>query len=139
MEEDMRRLIVADEDLWAEIVKAWATGKQVLKDERPVPAIPRSPEELRQMWCTYRLGPEPDARITRVQHVQPDANTLLIRIPAKELVEEFEAELSATGAPYQLPLFYDIFYDKELKVPDPARRLELQALRIGDYAIGMCA
>ena len=134
------RIMVTNDDLWGEIVKAWATGKDRLDSlNRPVPPIPTNPEELKQLWLDFHIGPEPDGRITRVEHVQPDANTLLIRIPAKELVEEFESEMEASGAEYEIPEFYNQFYHAVLEVPDPKERVRLQKLRIGDYSIGMCA
>jgi len=135
-----RRLIVVKEDLWGEIVKAWAKGEATLHSvDRPVPPIPTTPEELRQLWSDYNIGPPPDGRITRVEHVQPDAHTLLIRIPAKELVEEFERELRAPDGVYAIPEFYNEFWHRVLEVPDPEQRVRLQKLRIGDYSIGMCA
>jgi hypothetical protein len=134
-----RRIIVTDDDIWGEIVKAWATGAKVLQSEaRPVPPIPTTPEELKQLWHDFKIGPPPDGRITRVEHVQPDANTLLIRIPAKELVEEFERELRAPGGKYEAPDFYNVLWDHVLELPDPEQRVRLQKLRIGDYSIGMC-
>ena len=134
-----RRLIVVDEDIWGEIVKAWAKGEATLHSvDRPVPPIPTTPEELRQLWSDFNIGPPPDGRITRVEHVQPDANTLLIRIPAKELVEEFQHELEAPGGQYGIPEFYNQIYHAVLKVDDPKERVRLQKLRIGDYSIGMC-
>jgi hypothetical protein len=133
-----RRLIVVNEDLWGEIVKAWAIGKTVLQDGRPVPSIPATKEELDALWCNYSLGPPPDGRITKVEHVQPDANTLLIRIPAKELVIEFEEELKGSTGKYEIPEFYNEFYDDVLEVNESSQRVRLQKLRIGDYSIGMC-
>lgn len=134
-----RRLIVVNEDLWGEIVKAWAKGEETLHSvDRPVPPIPTTPEELRQLWADFKIGPVPDGRITRVEHVQPDENTLLIRIPAKKLVEEFENELLAPGGVYGIPEFYNEFWHSVLAVPDTDQRIRLQKLRIGDYSIGMC-
>lgn len=125
--------------LWGKLVKTWATGvNQFDKTKPPIPR-PTTLDELRATCASLGITLDIPARTT-FKHIdwhQARADALSIRLPPKELVETFEAELR-NGTNYAIPQFYNDFYNAQLSITDAEERVDFQAARIGDYAVGMC-
>ncbi|HEY8564689.1 MAG TPA: hypothetical protein VIL65_04255 [Beijerinckiaceae bacterium] len=75
-------------------------------------------------------------RIKEIAFVDQDQQTLLIRVPNKEMVEE--AVVRFTNQPqasrYPAPSFYEMMHSRR---PPPA--LDILYSRIADYTISQCA
>lgn len=124
---------------WGKLVKSWATGVNYFDPDQVAIPIPSTLAEFKAQ-CTARGIPVnlPDY-ITELSIQQMAKHRLNVHLPSKELVLEAEAQLTAPGATYPIPSFYDDIYDSQLGTLSKEKTLELQAARIGDYAIGMCA
>ena len=129
------------DEKWGRLVKSWATGKnQIDPDQDPIP-VPVTLDELRDTCALYDIVLTIPARVTNEMidwHVAT-VDSLSIRLPPKQLVEEFEEALR-DGDEYFLQEFYSIaFSGAPLSLPTPDDRSTFQANRIGDYSVGMCA
>lgn len=135
----MPRLIKPEHELlWGKLVKSWATGKNYFDATRPAPPLPRTMQEFKDTCAGLGIDlSNLPASVTGIVFVQPSSESLTIRIPPKEMVEASEQVLGQPGSRYDLPAFYDEFYETQLTVQD-ARKLEFHALRLGDYSISNC-
>jgi hypothetical protein len=84
---------------------------------------------------------------TEVIIVQGDADTMVLRLPPKSVLQASEQNLLSGGA-YPTPTFYEPLYTdpgepvvhaKPPMLPDVAGIMNLHANRIGDYTMGLCA
>jgi hypothetical protein len=119
------RIEIVDAIAWGNLVKDWVKGAK---------PVPRNLTELKAQCGTSIKIPESMKAVTIVQQSE---DAVLVRLPARKMVVDAEAELQATG--YPLPDFYaKAFGDAAFVFTTPAQRLEFQACRIGDYAISNC-
>jgi len=133
-------LIRVDNDvLWGKLVRSWATGVNHVVPGQPAPKPPESLDDLKTQCQRAGIGITIPDFIKGLQLVRMPKDTLMLRIPAKELVEQAERDLKASNAKYPIPLYYDDAYGMSLNVPSPDERVKLQTCRIGDYSISMCA
>ncbi len=132
-------LIRVDNDvLWGKLVKSWATGVNHVVPGEPAPKAPETLDDLEAQCQKAGIGITIPSYITGLQLVRMPKDTLMLRLPAKELVEKIEGDLKAPGAKYPIPQYYDDAYGLSLNVPNPDERVKLQTCRIGDYSISMC-
>ena len=71
-----------------------------------------------------------------MRFVQDDAETLVVKLPCRELLEQGEAAIAKAGGDYPLPSFYERAFAAKPQVKD---KQAFHAERIGDYAIATCA
>lgn len=130
------RVQITNFERWGKLIKTWATGQDYLQDGHEYP-VPGTLKELKEQCSRAQVGATIPDRITGLQVVQMNTETLLIRLPPKEGIKDSEARLAA-GATYMLPPFYKrVFEGQDPTIPD-ADRLKFHAERIGDYTIGNC-
>jgi hypothetical protein len=133
-------LIKVDNDvLWGKLVRSWATGVNHVVPGQPVPKAPETLDDLKEQCRKAGIGISIPSYITGLQVVRMPKDKLVLRLPAKEAVEEVERDLRAPGATYPIPQYYDDAYGMSLNVPNPDERVKLQTCRIGDYSISFCA
>jgi hypothetical protein len=84
---------------------------------------------------------------TEVIIVQGNANTMVLRLPPKSVLQTTEQTL-LNGNAYPTPTFYDPLYTPQggavvhanpPMMPNHAGIMDLHANRIGDYTMGLCA
>jgi len=135
----MDKLVRVDNDvLWGKLVRSWATGVNHVVPGKPAPTPPQTLDDLKEQCQKAGIGISIPSFVTGLQLVRMPKDTLTLRLPAKELVEEVERDLKASGAKYPIPQYYDEAYGMALDVPDPDERVKLQTCRIGDYSISLC-
>jgi hypothetical protein len=131
-----------DFERWGRLIKTWATGTSYFEDINPQLSIDRLPipltrEQFDRQCRLAQTGvvvPESIRGLTIIQH---SWDQLLIRLPPKERIEEFERIMNSEGTgPYNFfPAFYERFRQRDLSVDE---KLTVQACRIGDYTISIC-
>lgn len=128
----------ADEEKWGRLVRGWARG---VSEFPGIPyekvQVPRSLDDLMAQCQLVRINVHVPASMTGLVVLQPGSETMVLRLPAKKLVEDAMAQFGAAGFDYQLPFFYDT-YCGTLKLNGKDDEDKFQALRIGDYSIGQC-
>lgn len=122
----MDKVEIANYQAFGEKVKAWAKGTE------PLPA---TMQEFADQLAKADVGASIPERFSRVEFVQSDTETLVIRLPCKATLEAKEAELSSQKGSYPLPAFYERAFAGQPNIPD---MVAFQAERIGDYTIQMC-
>jgi hypothetical protein len=130
---------VDNEVLWGKLVRSWATGVNHIVPGEAAPKAPETLDELRTQCQKAGIGITIPGFITGLEIVRMPKDKLLLRLPAKELVEQAERDLKASDAKYPIPQYYDNAYGMSLSVASPDERVKLQTCRIGDYSISMCA
>ena len=131
-------LEIEDDVLWGKLVKSWATGKNYVNPGAGPIAIPRTLDDL------LRTAGEIGLRITfpdgmvGLAVIQYSPQTVVIKLPPKDMVEETEAKLKQENAKYPMPKFYEEFFGIPLPPLAEAQRFQLHAARIGDYSIRNC-
>ena len=131
------RIEISDDILWGQLLLSWATGKSHLAPGHASPALPRTMKDLQKQASEIGLAITFPDGMVGVQFVQFSSETIVIKLPPKEMVEATEAELVA-GLQYPMPQFYDDFYDTRLPKMTTEAALDLHAARIGDYAVRNC-
>jgi hypothetical protein len=135
----MVELIKVDNDvLWGKLVRSWATGVNHVVPGQPAPQPPETLDQLKEQCRKAGIGITIPSFITGLQLVRMPKDMLMLRLPAKELVEGIEADLKQPGAKYVIPQYYDDAYGMSLNVPNPDERVKLQTCRIGEYSISYC-
>lgn len=132
----IERVEITNFERWGKLVKTWATGTNRLGDGNDYP-IPTSLEQFKQQLTAAQVGATIPERVKAVQFVQANGETLLIRLPPKEGVENSERELEA-GGNYLLPPFYRRIFGGADPVVADGDKLKFHAERIGDYTISNC-
>jgi hypothetical protein len=133
----IERIRFANLDRWGNLVKTWATGVNKLGDGNQYP-VPKTFAEFKAQLVMANVGATVPSYIASVSFIQNEKETFLVRLPAKELVEDSESTLS-TGGAYDVPSFYatDVFKTAQPSIL-PADKLRVHAMRIGDYTMGNC-
>lgn len=132
------RLTVGDMERWGNLVKTWATGVNKLGDGKQY-SVPKSLQDFQEQCDRALAGVRVPGYVTEIQFVQaPAKETLLLRLPPKELVEDSETALNG-GMNYLIPNFYDRIYGKPAPtINSPADKLKVHAERVGDYTMNAC-
>ena len=140
----MKRVVVGDFMNWGKLVKTWATGKDYMQDGNAYPR-PQNLDEFRAQvemaGCDMDIPP----RITKFQLIPGDAETLVVRLPPGEMIEDSERVIDMlVGAlrtsKYPLPKFYDKAWGKRQQQVSFKKEdlLCFHAMRIGEYTINNC-
>lgn len=130
------RVEITNFERWGKLVKTWSTGTNHLGDGNDYP-VPISLDQLKEQLARAQVGATIPDRIKAVQFVQANGETLLIRLPPKEGVEDSERQLQGGGS-YVLPPFYKrVFGGADPNVAE-GDKLKFHAERIGDYTISNC-
>ncbi len=159
-----RRILVAEQDAlkWGQLVKSWATSRNyVTKDPYPRPPVqdpppyPR-PHTFKQFvqQCTAvgisltydddPVNPTPVQEDDQISFLMLQGNTdlLIIRLSASEFLEKSEDDVVGMRNDYEIPSFYDDILENANPKPDKVdteiERLDIHALRVGEYTIAMC-
>ena len=137
------RVTVGDFAAWGRLVKTWATGHDYLMDGHAYP-LPRNIDEfkaqVKQAGCRMTIP----ARLTKLDIVQGDDSTLVVRLPPGQMVLESEQKLAAMGnhnggAAYPMPAFYYSAWPDHPPIKFDGARLQLfHNERIGEYTINNC-
>lgn len=122
----MDKVEIANYQAFGEKVKSWAKGNDPL---------PKTMQEFADQLAKADVGATIPERFSRIEFVQSDTETLVIRLPCKATLEAKEAELSSQKGSYPLPAFYERAFAGQPNIPD---MVAFQAERIGDYTIQMC-
>lgn len=117
-----------------EISDYFEVGRLIAKWAKQDPASrPSSIAEMRNALSGIALVP---ARITNVQWVQPDLQTLLMRLPNKDMLIESEQTFSATsGQRYPIP---NVYLEKLTNPNTHVSDTDFLFARIADYTIAQC-
>jgi hypothetical protein len=140
---------------WGRLVKTWVTGINQFNDNNDY-SIPASSETLQPLGAMTKDQFQsalqdvnvnmtiPDS-VTKFVFVQDDDSTVIVRIPAKQVVEDVERLLErlCVGGPsiYPLPQFYrDAWYPlwPVQQALDKEAMLKMHCQRIGEYTINTC-
>jgi hypothetical protein len=140
---------------WGRLVKTWVTGINQFNDNKDysIPATGETLQPLGSMTKDQFQGMLRDANVTmtvpdrvkRFVFVQDDESTVIVRIPAKKVVEDIQGLLEGLvsggvqQATYPLPKFYTEKWP--LTGPTALPKQELLAMhcqRIGEYTINTC-
>ena len=139
----MERVVVKNFEMWGRLVKTWATGDDYVHDGNSYPRPTDLAEFKRQVLQANCQMTIPD-RLTKLDMVQGDDVTLVVRLPPAQMIVDSEhvlAELGsvAVGSPYPLPTFYRDAWGIQQQVNLSASQLLLfHNERIGEYTINNC-
>lgn len=111
---------------FGERIKAWANGKEPL---------PKSIEEFAKQLAIADVGAEIPSSVKRVIFVQDDEDTIVMRLPAKHLLEAAERRFLQEGGSYPLPAFYERAFGAE---PDVTDKRAFLLSRVADYTVAQC-
>jgi hypothetical protein len=117
---------VADHVEMGRLVTDWSTGQR---------ARPETVDDLKKELRGIAEVPE---RIKKIEFCQGDLETLVIRLPEKEMMERAVIDMSDPECEgrYPFPQFYADFYQPGFSpVMTP---LDILMARVGDYTIAQC-
>jgi hypothetical protein len=141
---------------WGKLVKTWATGDNKFQDNNDY-SLPARGESVTTIGTMTKddfqkmldkagvIMRIPDG-VTRFKFVQDDDNTVIVRVPSKQMVENVEHKLHggidsdhpSIAYPF-LPQFYkDTWNQQAQKALDENELLRMHAQRIGEYTINVC-
>lgn len=158
------RINVTDSEAWGKLVKTWATGKNYVDHEatedKPVPIEADTSLKYPKPTCFADFVSQAikakvglvfedgqDTPVTGEEAIgfvllQATSDTSVLRLPAKEKIEESEGKLLG-GERYLLPDFYARIFDRPAGVVDgrvstKLQIMQLHAERVGEYTINTC-
>jgi hypothetical protein len=117
---------VADHVEMGRLVTEWATGQR---------SRPETVEDLKRELSGIAEVP---ARIKKIEFCQEDMETLVIRLPVREIIERAVDEMAdpERESRYPFPQFYtDFFHPGFCPVMTP---LDILMARLGDHTIEQC-
>ena len=130
---------ISDDVLWGKLVKSWATGENYVNPGQPAFPLPRNLAELHKQTTDIGLTIKLPPSNTGLAFVQYSPEVATIKLPPKAMIEATEAEIKQPTGAYDIPQFYDDFYEKTLVISDADERMKFHAARIGDYSIRNCS
>jgi hypothetical protein len=130
---------------WGKLIKTWATGKNYFKDGKQYP-VPNTLAAFREQLLQANVKMTIPDWVQSIQFVQGYDQSLIVRLPPKEMVVAAEKELEdlarAHGgqAAYPLPEFYgkEAWSAKRQTKFDIDELLTFHCERIGEYTINNC-
>jgi hypothetical protein len=122
----VRQIDITDWEAYGNKVKAWAKG---------IAPRPATVEELAEQLEAANVGATIHEGFERLEFVQEDEHTLIIKLPPKSVLEAQEAAFRDHQGSYPLASYYARVFGTEPKIDDT---LAFQAERIGDYTISFC-
>jgi len=154
------RINVSDNEKWGRLVKTWATGKNyvdhTVTDATPFPTTVENPPKYPKptsfkdmvAQCTkagvtlfFEDGvnnpPISENEPMGLILLQATSDTAVLRLPAKEKIEESEQNLLLRD--YTLPQFYTrVFGSAPQMQGTPTKKMILHFERVGEYTINTC-
>jgi hypothetical protein len=131
------RVQIANHERWGKLVKTWATGRNYLDDNNSYPK-PTNMDEFKEQLNKAQVGMTIPDHLRSFRFAESDVDTLLVRLPPKEMIEDSEARLMAPGAPYPLAPFYKrVFGGKDPEIAK-SEMMKFHAERVGEYTINAC-
>ena len=118
-----------------EVENLRAFGEKVKARSRGTDPLPQTIDEFAAQLAAADIGVTIPQSIKHVRFVQDDAETLVVKLPCRELLEQGEAAIAKAGGDYPLPSFYERVFAAKPHVKD---KQAFHAERIGDYAIASC-
>jgi hypothetical protein len=106
-------------------------GQKVVEWAEDPSKRPSSLEEMKQECAGILDIPD---RITKLKYVDVELDTLLIRVPTRQMVEESVARFSTLEGGYPAPGFY-----RDIGSAQQPPNLDMLFMRIADYTIAQCA
>jgi hypothetical protein len=136
----LERLQVTNLVNWGNLVKSWATGVNRLGDGNNYPVPWTDLQAFKDQCAMAGVGATIPSYVHAVQLVQtPVISTLLLRLPARELVLDSEQILGQPNARYTIPEFYNRIFNVQVSpIVPPADSMRVHAERIGDYTLSNC-
>ena len=131
------RLRFANLERFGKLVKSWATGKNYLEDGNDY-VLPGDMEEFKRQNAEAQTGVHIPEWATKVKFVACEADTILIRVPPKHLIEDSESRLTEPGASYPIPEMYKKVFGGLDPVIAKDQLLNFHASRIGEYTSNVC-
>jgi hypothetical protein len=136
--------MVQNYEVWGKLVMTWATGNDYVNDPNNPGAYNTPPADIAgfaAMLSKVGVGATLPARYKYVDYAQSTDDTLVIRLPEKSVITGVVTQLANQGTIWALPAFYETEFGAQQM--DPAtptqHKLDLLAMRVGDYTIGVCA
>lgn len=130
------RVTVQDMKRWGMLVKSWSTGRNYFNPGTPPPPIPQTIAELKTLCQQAGIGITIPPTVTGLSIVQYAPNTLTIRLPPKEFVEESENSFVEGNDDYVIPSFYKTFINNPPTTKEA--KLDFHAQRLGEYTVNSC-
>ncbi|SDR59903.1 hypothetical protein SAMN05444161_7212 [Rhizobiales bacterium GAS191] len=130
---------------WGKLIKTWSTGENYFNDGKSYP-VPNTLAAFREQLKQANVKMTIPDWAQSVLFVQDYGQSLVVRLPPKEMVAAAEDELKALGqakgghAAYPMPEFYG----KEAFAKQPQAKFGVDELlsfhceRIGEYTINYC-
>ena len=98
----LERMQVTNHERWGNLVKTWSTGKNYLDDDNEYP-IPTTVDEFKEQLAKAQVFMSVPDRFTKVNFVEQDLDTIVVRLPPAQAIADSEEKLSQPGATYPLP------------------------------------
>lgn len=153
------RINVSDNEKWGRLVKTWATGKNYVRHDitpqNPFPTAVQTPPEFPKptsfkefvVQCTaagvtllfedgIERRPVGEDEPMGLVVLQVTSDTAVLRLPAKEKIEESEQFLQNNN--YILPPFYHDLFVADVPQLSIEQKSVLHAQRVGEYTINTC-
>jgi hypothetical protein len=131
------RVQIANNERWGRLVKTWATGRNYLEDGNDYPK-PTNLEKFKEQLSRAQVGATIPEHLRSFRFAEAGLDTLLVRLPPKEMIEDSEARLMAPGTPYPLAPFYKrVFGGKDPEIAK-SEMMKFHAERVGEYTINNC-
>ncbi len=136
---DIEMLTVGNYDVFGKLIETWAIGEDRVNDGKSYLPRPTNMDELKEMLIRAGAAATIPNRYTTFSFAQSTDSNLVIRLPEKNILLSVENDINAGGT-WQLPAFYLEDFgarniDSNASVDD---KLQLLAMRIGDYTVGNC-
>ena len=122
----LERPRIVNYEAFGEKIKCWAKG---------VEPLPKTMDEFKAQMAAANVGCQMPASYKKLKFVQGNAETLVIRLPERALLEDSEAHLAEPGSDYPMPPVYERVFQTKPKIDD---KMAFHAARVGDYTISMC-
>jgi hypothetical protein len=124
---------------WGNLVKTWATGRNYFDEDYNggVPPRPTSLDELKAQCAWAQVGIHIPARVKALHITSSNLETLVLNLPAAEMVTVGESEVKKRV--YPVPEFYsELAFGGAQPSVSADDAVRLHACRVGDYVIGQC-
>jgi hypothetical protein len=96
-------------------------------------------DEFKEQLSKAQVFATVPERFTKIEFVSSEQDTILVRLPPKQMIDDSESMLNKPGATYPLPPFYKRLFNGMDPVIPESEKFKVHAERIGDYTISYCA
>jgi hypothetical protein len=153
----LRRISTDTPLAWGKLVKSWATGRDYVKSPPyPRPPVDSPPAHVPPkdfndfvaqcegagVSLVYGDGTTVSrADAVTLQVISHNTDTLVIRLSPTAFIEESEDQIVKAGGYPVTPFYGYILLDASAKIGETdteVKRLNIHAMRVGEYTIAMC-